>query len=413
MMRVKLAALLSFSLLTAAVNAQSQTLSYSLFSGDGPGNFNFDDNGLVQAITLDDGGTTVSGPITTLYEGGAGDTVFFFDHTSTGGTFVANNAAGEVRDEDNNAVGGVAPGDVVDVAVDEFNNYLFFTSRTSNQVFRAPLDPATKEVSGPATVFLDTFFASTVTSLHVTSGSRLLVGDSLGVSAVDPNNSSNVTFLAATNTEVRGLVEDVDNGFIYFSSDGADDVVRFPSAGGSTTVILDGSGTGPEGADPSFQDILVDTVNDRLLLANFAVDGGFDTDGQLLSYPLDRSTGVLTNDPAVLLTQDDLEFPDTQNAYFTGLQFVPFDLSPGVQGDANGDGAVDLLDLDILGANFGATPANISQGDFNGDNVVDLLDLDILGANFGVGTAAGVPEPTTPMLLAAAAVAAVRVRRRA
>ncbi|MEO0530949.1 MAG: CotH kinase family protein [Planctomycetota bacterium] len=52
-------------------------------------------------------------------------------------------------------------------------------------------------------------------------------------------------------------------------------------------------------------------------------------------------------------------------------------------GDANGDGAVDLLDLDILGANFGASPATLAQGDFNANNVVDLLDLDILGSNFG------------------------------
>ena len=44
---------------------------------------------------------------------------------------------------------------------------------------------------------------------------------------------------------------------------------------------------------------------------------------------------------------------------------------------------VDLLDLDILGSNFGTSPATFAQGDFNGDNVVDLLDLDILGANFG------------------------------
>ena len=68
-----------------------------------------------------------------------------------------------------------------------------------------------------------------------------------------------------------------------------------------------------------------------------------------------------------------------------------------VEGDANGDGAVDLLDLDILGSNFGLTPATVAEGDFNGDNVVDLLDLDILGSNFGAGTAtvSAVPEPTS------------------
>ena len=69
-------------------------------------------------------------------------------------------------------------------------------------------------------------------------------------------------------------------------------------------------------------------------------------------------------------------------------------------GDANADGKVDLLDLDILGGNFGLTPADLSDGDFNDDDVVDLLDLDILGANFGAMqmSAAAVPEPGAAML---------------
>lgn len=56
--------------------------------------------------------------------------------------------------------------------------------------------------------------------------------------------------------------------------------------------------------------------------------------------------------------------------------------------DYNGDGSNDLLDLDILGRNFGKSPATFAEGDSNGDNRVDLLDLDVLGANFGGGTAA-------------------------
>lgn len=67
--------------------------------------------------------------------------------------------------------------------------------------------------------------------------------------------------------------------------------------------------------------------------------------------------------------------------------------------DINGDGVVDLLDLDILGQNFGKSPAMHSEGDLNGDNVVDLLDLDILGSTFSSRVAA-VPEPS--MLLAVA-----------
>ncbi|MEO0530138.1 MAG: dockerin type I domain-containing protein [Planctomycetota bacterium] len=73
-------------------------------------------------------------------------------------------------------------------------------------------------------------------------------------------------------------------------------------------------------------------------------------------------------------------------------------LDAGLGGDFNGDGTVDLLDLDILGQNFGIGPgATKAQGDANGDGNVDLLDLDILGSTFGdsVGGAVSVPEPTT------------------
>ena len=55
-----------------------------------------------------------------------------------------------------------------------------------------------------------------------------------------------------------------------------------------------------------------------------------------------------------------------------------------IPGDINRDNSVSLLDLDILGKNFGL-PTNMvwEDGDLNGDKTVSLLDLDILGANFG------------------------------
>ena len=86
--------------------------------------------------------------------------------------------------------------------------------------------------------------------------------------------------------------------------------------------------------------------------------------------------------------------------------------APSLPGDANGDGTVDLLDLDILGANFGATDATVAQGDFNGDTVVDLLDLDILGANFGQSSSEAVPEPTSLLTAGVAVMLLGPVRRR-
>ncbi|MEO0530651.1 MAG: GEVED domain-containing protein [Planctomycetota bacterium] len=69
--------------------------------------------------------------------------------------------------------------------------------------------------------------------------------------------------------------------------------------------------------------------------------------------------------------------------YLLPRSLTPTSVDP-LASDFNGDGSVDLLDLDILGGNFGTGPgATKAQGDANGDGNVDLLDLDILGSEFG------------------------------
>ncbi|MEO0531029.1 MAG: aspartyl protease family protein [Planctomycetota bacterium] len=75
-------------------------------------------------------------------------------------------------------------------------------------------------------------------------------------------------------------------------------------------------------------------------------------------------------------------------------------------GDLNADGSVDLLDLDILGANFGKTSAAYDEGDLNEDGTVDLLDLDLLGSVFGTTVGNAIPEPTTTLLLMMAGLSA-------
>jgi hypothetical protein len=76
-------------------------------------------------------------------------------------------------------------------------------------------------------------------------------------------------------------------------------------------------------------------------------------------------------------------------------------------GDANGDGAVDILDLNKLLTNFDKSGMTWSQGDFDGNGVVDILDLNKVLTNFDKtfrASAAGItaiPEPGTLALLAA------------
>jgi hypothetical protein len=54
-----------------------------------------------------------------------------------------------------------------------------------------------------------------------------------------------------------------------------------------------------------------------------------------------------------------------------------------LDGDTNGDGVVDLTDLNNVRNNFGGA----GVGDTNGDGIVDLVDLNAVRNNFGAGSA--------------------------
>jgi hypothetical protein len=65
-----------------------------------------------------------------------------------------------------------------------------------------------------------------------------------------------------------------------------------------------------------------------------------------------------------------------------------------VPGDTNGDGNVDLDDLNNVRNNFGGSGDPI-LGDTDGDNDVDLDDLNAVRNNFGATSGGSVPEPGT------------------
>jgi hypothetical protein len=54
-----------------------------------------------------------------------------------------------------------------------------------------------------------------------------------------------------------------------------------------------------------------------------------------------------------------------------------------LMGDANHDASVNLLDFNIVAANFGQSPRDFGQGDFTYNFSVTLADFDILAARFG------------------------------
>ncbi|MEM7681331.1 MAG: PEP-CTERM sorting domain-containing protein [Planctomycetota bacterium] len=130
---------------------------------------------------------------------------------------------------------------------------------------------------------------------------------------------------------------------------------------------------------------------------------------------------VLASVPGGQLTIIDWAFETTPGAAIlagdtgVGLLISDLGLAPVVDGDANGDGDVDLLDFDILAGNFGAGPGAVGGetiGDFNGDGNVDLLDFDILAGNFGFTSPSAVPEPSAIGLLAAGGAGLTALRRR-
>ena len=57
-------------------------------------------------------------------------------------------------------------------------------------------------------------------------------------------------------------------------------------------------------------------------------------------------------------------------------------VEPVLPGDADGNGTVDLADLNIVLGSFGL---DVPEGDVDGSGAVDLLDLNIVLANFGTG----------------------------
>src|SRR5690606_30646609 len=58
-------------------------------------------------------------------------------------------------------------------------------------------------------------------------------------------------------------------------------------------------------------------------------------------------------------------------------------------GDLNLDGRVDLIDLDLLAANFGSSGKTWSSADMTGDDQVDLFDFFHLARNWGFGVSGG------------------------
>jgi len=136
--------------------------------------------------------------------------------------------------------------------------------------------------------------------------------------------------------------------------------------------------------------------------------GAVDLDGALNVSLLSGYTPVLGNTFAILSgssvtgTFADLNFPTLAaglgwdviyGANSVSIKVV--EKSADVPGDTNGDGVVDLNDLNNVRNNFGATGNPILGDTAPFDGIVDLDDLNAVRNNFGGSGAQPVPEPGT------------------
>jgi probable HAF family extracellular repeat protein len=223
--------------------------------------------------------------------------------------------------------------------------------------------------------------------------SEALAVSANGSVAVGRGNSSRSDIWEAFRwSESTGIVGlgDFDDGFSYsgayaVSADGSIVVGHATTAAGHTAFVWD-----DEHGMRSLQEVL---------------SNEFGLAESLAGWQLHIATGI-SADGRVIVGYG--ESPQSLGEYEAWL--VDLGADDALVGDTNGDGVVDLEDLNNVRNTFGETGAGLA-GDANGDGTVDLTDLNAVRNNFGASNPVPVPEPGTFGLLVAAGLGGVWLRR--
>lgn len=175
----------------------------------------------------------------------------------------------------------------------------------------------------------------------------------------------------------HGVAVDVANNHLYWVDNGTVKIQRSNLDGSNVVDLL--------GASPNLErpwQIVLDLEIER---CDFNRSGACDgTDIDLLSHEMRSATNkALFN----LDAADDEITPSDHSVWLELAQVKP--------GDANLDGAVDGLDLDVWTASRFSSSAGWGDADFNGDGFVDGVDFNIWNVHndLAASDAAVVPEP--------------------
>ncbi len=176
-----------------------------------------------------------------------------------------------------------------------------------------------------------------------------------------------------------------------------------PTATVTATVMLTGTITGTLTATPTLTSTNVLTTDQKSLLLHgnvigkILLQGRSDANGVVITANNGVTTTTSAGNPNFSLALPAGTYTITvsmpryipirlANVQVRNGETMPLVFGALAAGDANGDGKVDVLDLSLVGGDFGKTMNYNPGADINGDGVVNIFDLVLIASNLGVSS---------------------------
>ncbi|WP_442484108.1 dockerin type I domain-containing protein [Aeoliella sp. SH292] len=180
------------------------------------------------------------------------------------------------------------------------------------------------------------------------------------------------------------------------------DIIRFETSmdGSPFSTLFEATVDEAISQDYVMESGAIRTLNDPLLM-----------EGQLLTNSFATFTKALSGVGQELIVRFTAALNADEEVFaFRNLEISGLVELPGLAGDYNGDGFVNLADYTVWRDNLGATVDAGTGADGNGNGTIDADDYQLWKTNFGnssgevAGVTAQVPEPSTLATIALAAV---------